>query len=102
MTAATVLGLLSLLLGMSGEGIHAVSAYTQLHMKEAPRLRRLPETECPTIWIRRPRNRRPANWDMIDDSQFVRRPVGRIVVAAQTGIDAAAKTIRKKVKSWDC
>ena len=54
MTAATVLGLLSLLLGMAGEGNHAVAAYTQLQMKEAPRLLKLPETECSTIWIRLP------------------------------------------------
>ena len=68
MTAANVLDTIHRLLGMAGRsGTDPVSAYTQVKMKHAPRLRKLPETERPTPWITLPRNRRPANWDKIDD-----------------------------------
>ena len=52
--------------GTAGEAQDAVSAHTQVHMSEAPRLLRLPEKECRHIWIRRPPNRRPTSWDAIE------------------------------------
>ena len=67
MTAAEVLDVVSRMRGMPGEANDAVSAYTQVKMNDAPRLLELPKTECPTVWIRLPRNRLPKNWDNIDD-----------------------------------
>ena len=52
MAAAKFLDTISKLLGLAGETSDAVSAYTQVKMTEAPRLIRLPEEECPEIWIR--------------------------------------------------
>ena len=66
-TAAEVLDASSRLPGCSGQASDAVSAYTQVEMKDAPDLLRLSEEECPKMWIRIPKARRPHNWDSIDD-----------------------------------
>ena len=42
-----------------------ISAYTQVNLAESHRLMRLPETECPHIWIRFPPSRRPKNLNAI-------------------------------------
>ena len=67
MNAAKVLDTKSRLLGMAGEANDADSRYTQVKMKGASRLLKLPETECFTIWIKLPRYRRPAEWEKVDD-----------------------------------
>ena len=59
---------MSKLPGMAGETCHAVSAYTQVKMTETPRLLRLPEEECPEIWIRTLPRQRPNRWDKFGDS----------------------------------
>ena len=43
----------------SGQASEAVSAKTQMTMKDAPELSRLPQADRPMIWIRPPRSRRP-------------------------------------------
>ena len=35
-------------------------------MKDAPRLLRIPKSECPDVWIRLPRNRWPKSWANIE------------------------------------
>ena len=67
MTAAKVLDTVLRVPGMSGEANDAVSAYTQVKMSDASRLLARPVTECPTVWIGLPRNRRPKHLDNIDD-----------------------------------
>ena len=47
-TAARFLGTLSRHRGMNGEAMDAVSAHTQVHMSEAPRLLRFSEKRTPT------------------------------------------------------
>ena len=42
-----------------------VSADTQVKMKDAPTLLKVPETECTAIWRRLPRYRRLAEWNKI-------------------------------------
>ena len=37
----------------------AVSAYTQVNMEDAPKLLKIPKSECPDIWIRLPRHKWP-------------------------------------------
>ena len=44
---------------MSGEANDAVSAYTQVKVSDVTRLVEFLVTECQTVWIRLPRNRRP-------------------------------------------
>ena len=59
MTAPRVLDVISRLLGCSGQASDAVSAYTQVEMKDAPELFHLFLTDCPKIRISFPKARRP-------------------------------------------
>ena len=42
-----------------GQAADALSAHTQVKMEHAPRLLRIPKSECPDIWMRRPRHEWP-------------------------------------------
>ena len=46
---------------------HAVSAYTQVKMEDAPRLLEIPKSECPDTWLRLPRHTCPTSWSNIED-----------------------------------
>ena len=67
MAAAKFLDTVSKLLDIAGEARDAVSAYTQVKMTEPPRLLRLPEEECPEIWIRTPPHQRSKSWNETSD-----------------------------------
>ena len=56
MTAAKIMDIISRLLGCDGQAADAVSAYTQVKMEDAPKLFKIPKSECPHIWIRLPRH----------------------------------------------
>ena len=47
--------------------IIAVSAYTQVKMEDAPKLLKIPKSECPGIWIRLPRHKWPKSWSSMED-----------------------------------
>ena len=36
-------------------------------MEDAPKLLKIPKSECPYIWIRLPRHKRPKSWSSIED-----------------------------------
>ena len=57
MTAAKVMDVIARLPNCDGEEADAVPAYTQAKMEDAPRLLRIPKSECMSIfsWIRLPR-----------------------------------------------
>ena len=57
MTAAKVLDSISRLPGCDGQAADAVSAYTQLKIEDAPKLLKIPKSECPDIGIRLPRHK---------------------------------------------
>ena len=67
MTAAKVLDIISRLPGCAGQAGHAVSAYTQVKMEDAPKLLKIPKSECPDIWIRPPRHKWPKSWSSVGD-----------------------------------
>ena len=46
--------------GCAGQAADAVSAYTEVKMKDAPRLLKIPKSECPDMWIRK-------FWSYIED-----------------------------------
>ena len=54
MTAAEVMDVVACVPDCDGQAADAVSAYTQVNMEDAPRLLRIPMSECPDIWIRLP------------------------------------------------
>ena len=41
--------------------------HTQVKMKDAPKLRKLPKSECPDIWIRLPRHKWPKSLSNLED-----------------------------------
>ena len=67
MTAAKVMDIISRLPGCDGQAADAVSAYTQVKMEDAPKLLKIPKSECPDIWIRLPRHKWPKSWSSIED-----------------------------------
>ena len=67
MTAAKVMDIISRLAGCAGQAGDAVSAYTQVKVEDAPKLLKIPKSECPDIWIRLPRHKWPKTWSSIED-----------------------------------
>ena len=64
MTAAEVMDIISRLTEQAAD---AVSACTQVKMKDAPKLLKIPNSECPDIWIRQPRHKWPKSWSNMED-----------------------------------
>ena len=67
MTAANIMDIISRLPGCDGQAVDAVSAYTQVKMKDAPKLLKNPKSQCPDIWIRLPRHKWPKSWSSMED-----------------------------------
>ena len=67
MTAAKVMDIISRLLGCAGQEADAVSACTQVQMEDAPKLFKIPKSECPDIWIRLPKLKWPKSWSRMED-----------------------------------
>ena len=66
-TAAKVMDIISRLPVCEGQAADAVSAYAQVNMEDAPKLLRIPKSECPDIWIRLPRHKWPKTWSSMED-----------------------------------
>ena len=66
MTAAKVMGIISRLPGCDGQAADAVSAKAQVKMEDAPKLLKIPKSECPDIWIRLPRHKWPKSWSSME------------------------------------
>ena len=67
MTAAKVMDVIARLPRCAGQAADAVSAYTQVEMEDAPKLLKIPKSECPDIWIRPPRHKWPKSWSSVED-----------------------------------
>ena len=65
--AAKIMDIISRLPGCDGQAADAVSAYTQVKMEDAHKLLKIPESECPDIWIRLPRHKWPKSWSSMED-----------------------------------
>ena len=53
--------------GCAGQAADAISAYTHVKMEDAPKLLKIPKSECPDIWIRLPRYKWPTSWSSMED-----------------------------------
>ena len=71
MTATRVMDFISRLLGCAEQAADAVSAYTQVKMEDAPKLLKIPKSECPDIWIRLPRHKWRKSWSSMEDPVVV-------------------------------
>ena len=67
MTAAKIMDIISRLPGCGGQAADAVSAYTQVKMEDAHKLRKIPKSECLDIWIRLARHKWPKSWSSMED-----------------------------------
>ena len=67
MTAAKVMDVMARLPGCAGQAADAISACTQVKMEDAPELLKNPSSECPDIWIRLPKHKRPKSWSSMED-----------------------------------
>ena len=41
--------------------------HTQVNLDDAPKLLKIPKSECPGVWIRLPRHNWPKSWEKIED-----------------------------------
>ena len=103
MTAAKVMDIISRLPGCAGQAADAVSAYTQVKMEDAPKLLKIPKSECPDIWIRLPRHKWPKSWSSIDDPVV---PLERNLYGHLSWERQFEKILLKhgweKVSNWEC
>ena len=67
MIAAKVMDIISRLPGCAGQAADAVSAYTQENMEDAPKIWKIPKSECADVWIRVPRHKWPKSWSSMED-----------------------------------
>ena len=56
-TAQQVIDIISRLPSCAGQAADAVSACTQVKMEDAAKFLKIPQSECPEIWIRPPRQK---------------------------------------------
>ena len=67
MTAAKVKDIISRQPSCAGQAADAISAYTQVKMENAPKLLKIPKSECPDVWIHLPRHKWPKSWSSMED-----------------------------------
>ena len=67
MTAAKVMDIISRLPRCAGQAVDAVICLYPGKMEDAPKLLKIPKSECPDIWIRLPRHKWPKSWSSMED-----------------------------------
>ena len=78
MTAAKVMDIISRLPGCAGQA-DAVSAYTRVIMEDAPKLLKIPKSECPDIWIRLPRHKWPNHGPVWKTQSFLLNEICMVI-----------------------
>ena len=104
MTAAKIMDITSRLPACSGQAADAVSAYTQTKMEDAPKLLKIPKSECPDIWIRLPRHTWPKSWSNSEDPvvPLERNLYGHPLAGLGKAIWENPVEIPLKVSNWEC
>ena len=106
MTVAKVRDIISRLPGCAGQAADAVSAYTQVRMEDAPKLLKIPTSECPDIWIRLPRHKWPKSWSSMEDPvvplerNLHGHPLAGLLWARQ--FEKILLNGWEKVSNWEC
>ena len=59
--------IISRLPGCAGQAADAISAFSQAKMEGAPKLLKIPKSECPDMWIRLPNHKWPKSWSSMED-----------------------------------
>ena len=76
-------------------------------MEDAPKLLKIPKSECPDIWIRLPRHNWPKSWSSMEDPVVpLERNLYGHFLAGLFGERQIEKTLLKygweKVSNWEC
>ena len=56
-TAAKVMDVIARVPACDGQPADAISPYIQVKMEDAPKIFKIPKSECPDVWIRLPRHK---------------------------------------------
>ena len=67
MTATKVMDIISKLPSCARQAADALSVKIHVKMEDASKLLKIPESECPDIWIRLPRHKWPQSWSSMED-----------------------------------
>ena len=106
MTAAKVMDIISRLPGCAGQAADAASAYTQVEMKDASKLLKIPKSECPDIWILLPGHKWPKSWSSMEDPVVLERNLYGHPLAGLLWERQFEKVFLKygweKVPNWEC
>ena len=100
MTAAKVMDAIARLPDCSGKAVEEISAYT-------PRMRKIPKSECPAVWMRLPRHKWPKSWSNIEDPRILLErnlygdPLAELFRERQLE-EVLLELGREKVPNWDC
>ena len=57
MTAAKVMDVIARVPACDGQAADAISPYIQVKMEDAPKILKIPKSECPDVWIRLPKHK---------------------------------------------
>ena len=107
MTAAKITDIISRLPGCAGQAADAVSAYTQVEKEDAPKLLKIPKSESPAIWIRRPKHKWPKTWSSMEDTvvplerNLYGHPLAGLLWERQFE-KLLLKYAWEKVPNWEC
>ena len=107
MMAAKVMDIISRLPGCAGQAADAASAYTQVKMEDAPKLLKIPKSECPDIWIRLPRHKWPKSCSSIEepvvplDRNLYGHPLAGLLCERQFS-KILLQHGWEKVSNWEC
>ena len=85
----------------AGQAADAESAYTQVKMEDAPKLLKIPKSECPEMWMRLPRHKTlQIQWFLLNETCTDTH----LVVSCEK--DSSKKFYWdlhwKKVPHWEC
>ena len=67
MTEAKVMDIICRLPGCAGQAADAVSAFSKVKVEDAPKLLKIPKSECPNSWVRLPHRKFPKSWSSMED-----------------------------------
>ena len=107
MSAAKVMDVVARLPDCDGQAADAVSAHTSVKLKDAPRLLKIPKSECPAVWTRLPRHKWPKSWSNIEDlvvlleRNFCGHPLAGVLWEGEFE-EILVEVGWKKVPNWEC
>ena len=97
MTAAKIMGVIARLPACDGQAADPVSACTQVKLEGAPRLLKIPKSECPDVWLRLPRHKWPKSWEKLKTLWYFLNET--CTVTHYPGYYGKGK---EKVPNWEC